>query len=691
MALSGLIAAIGLLASTLGRAKSQVRAVAAGSFHEVPGRTALAWATDGGRVSGAGSLRVGPFPSPYALDFWVAGSPGAPGNDVHFEIDGLNIRLPVDLGGPGHAPRKVHVEFPLGWRGWGAVLVASCRSDGPGSGFEISNFRPSGPSDGPFQAALSWVAVLILYGLGVVVISDGLGRSRLPACWAPLAAVGILAAAGYIAFWVYFLSPSAGKALSWLCLALLAWGWLSRKRGGTFPKEYGGPLVLVALSGAFLLGILYLFHSQMAYYQLAAERFISGQPGDDRLTFDFANLLYHGLHPKELGAGWLSSDRPPLQEGWQLLAWPISGALGLSDIASSGASALFFQLAWIFALYGLLRTIGLSPRRALAWTAAAVPLGFFVMNSLYTWPKLSAGAFACGAFGISIMGAQRPPARWVAAAGLFAALACLSHGGAAFSLLGAAPWVAWMAMKGQARAWALAAAVFILMVGPWIAYQKLFAPPGDRLLKWHLAGHTEIDGRTLAEDLADAYGRLSPSEIAARKLGNLGFQFGGDWRAAVGSPGSAEDRRADEAHRFVRSLEWFGLGALVALMFSFLPGCRRRLAALGPGFRRLSAWTLATILVWCGLLYAWPILPHGSYAMVIAAVALCAAVMEAADARILAFIALAEVTMCATTWMPSRDSAAGAVSGWALAVIVASLLAGLGLAWPGRRTRAPGA
>jgi hypothetical protein len=56
---------------------------------------------------------------------------------------------------------------------------------------------------------------------------------------------------------------------------------------------------------------------------------------------------------------------------------------------------------------------------------------------------------------------------------------------------------------------------------PWNLYQKLWDPPGNRLLKIYLAGVWGIDNRTTWQALKDFYGGLSASQIAAHKLSNV--------------------------------------------------------------------------------------------------------------------------------------------------------------------------
>ncbi len=71
------------------------------------------------------------------------------------------------------------------------------------------------------------------------------------------------------------------------------------------------------------------------------------------------------------------------------------------------------------------------------------------------------------------------------------------------------------------RSWGLALMVSALLFAPWYAYQRVVAPPGNRLLKWHLAGVVDIDKRSLSEALIDAYTKPPFKEIVANKSSNV--------------------------------------------------------------------------------------------------------------------------------------------------------------------------
>jgi hypothetical protein len=62
--------------------------------------------------------------------------------------------------------------------------------------------------------------------------------------------------------------------------------------------------------------------------------------------------------------------------------------------------------------------------------------------------------------------------------------------------------------------------VFCLYL-PWILYQKLFDPPGDRLLKWHLAGVIVVNSQSFIQAFTAAYKELTFHQFLNNKLANL--------------------------------------------------------------------------------------------------------------------------------------------------------------------------
>src|SRR5262249_10655894 len=69
----------------------------------------------------------------------------------------------------------------------------------------------------------------------------------------------------------------------------------------------------------------------------------------------------------------------------------------------------------------------------------------------------------------------------------------------------------------------LGATVAIAVYAPWVGFQHFYAPPGDRLLKWHFAG-TDIDRpdpRPVLQAIMDSYRSAGPQRMVAAKLANI--------------------------------------------------------------------------------------------------------------------------------------------------------------------------
>jgi hypothetical protein len=79
----------------------------------------------------------------------------------------------------------------------------------------------------------------------------------------------------------------------------------------------------------------------------------------------------------------------------------------------------------------------------------------------------------------------------------------------------------------QWRRWCAVIVVFLAIAGPWIAFQKFYAPPGNRLIKWHLAGQIDIDPRGSWQTLKDSYSKSSWDQLVAARASNFRIQSPG--------------------------------------------------------------------------------------------------------------------------------------------------------------------
>ena len=136
-----------------------------------------------------------------------------------------------------------------------------------------------------------------------------------------------------------------------------------------------------------------------------------------------------------------------------------------------------------------------------------------------------------------------------------------------FSLLALAP-LALVKLRTRWSAWLVAAAVFAVLMLPWLAYQRFYEPPGNRLVKWHIGGVIPPDARSVSEALRDSYRELGGTKAWEARRQNFAMLFHGDWKNAPSlTPAGANERRIQEAAYPLRAVGgWaLALGALAWL------------------------------------------------------------------------------------------------------------------------------
>ena len=106
------------------------------------------------------------------------------------------------------------------------------------------------------------------------------------------------------------------------------------------------------------------------------------------------------------------------------------------------------------------------------------------------------------------------------------ALAMLGHGSSVFGIVPLALIAAWRGLPSW-RWIGVAVAVGVVLMAPWSAYQKCGDPPGNRLIKWQLAGVIEIDDRGAGETIVDSYGEAGVGGTIHNKAENFVVISGG--------------------------------------------------------------------------------------------------------------------------------------------------------------------
>jgi hypothetical protein len=490
------------------------------------------------------------------------------------------------------------------------------------------------------------LACFVAPGLGVA--RAWVRRGWLPSPLTMPAALVASCALGYVVFWAYFASPAlgwtAGIIVSSLALLLL----LPHRGNGmaAAPAEVRTQLALMAAVGFFyvvsdytVLGPGRADLGQIRYRFADRELFY-----DCYFPFFFAQVLHDG---KGLGDGptrtplfnhWRSSDRPPLQTGLFLMqSW--LWERGYPPWLHYHLVGAAVQSCWVPAVWTLCRLLRLRRRHCGVVVLFVAFTGFALLNTLYCWPKMLAGAltvFALAALLSAARAAPRLPAGLLA--GGSAALALLAHGAAAFTLLALALFALTPRLFPGWRASLAGAALAAALLAPWLAYQTWYDPPGDRMPKWHLAGLHDIDEppRTFRQALIDRYREPTLAELAQRRLRNVAAlfvdvevvppeeaaHFGETLRPGVAALPLVRFRDA-QLHQLFPMLLLLNLGwpALVLRWRRGDPEARLERLLLGLAGTSIVLWIL---LIYSG---GTTVLHHASYADVLVLMALLSAAL----------------------------------------------------------------
>lgn len=604
-----LLILIACLAVT-GRALETGPARLTGSFQGV-GESGLTWDSNHPDGRGTGTLEV-PLPAaPAVLELYLAGYPD--NTALRFSLlsadQSRELRLSLRAA-PGPVWSLYRWDLPAAWQGKPAVLRMEDNSPDQWIGLDIPQTSTRARFANWSVAFSSLAAVLLTvlpFFTALVLLSARLRADPALHVTLSLVASGIFALAVFFGF--YF-SHRLGLALVIAgLLAALPAGWLFLRRA-PLRADRLHPLLATLSLAVLLIATLYLYGGSESPQGVPAGRLLSWTlPQDNHISELFADKLFNGEPLRPFLLDWLTSDRPPLQTGWLLLSRP-----WVTDAAGRIAAALAGQLAVYAGLWVLLGCLGVARRTARLCLLACVTSGFFLLNTLFTWPKLlPAGFLLCLAGLLFRIGRDRRRATGaeIFAAGACAALAMLAHGGSFFGLvaLGAVH-----LLRGGWRDHRLilgAAATALLLFAPWMAYQHWADPPGDRLIKYHLANRQAIDPRGALTVIAEAYRQAPAREILRNKWSNVYVQAG-DFTDLLPNTGRAalEFVQGDWARAWWRFGDTVRGGAFFHLLQSLgflvigLPWlwlARRQPAATAAGYCVRVA--IASVIVWCALMF----------------------------------------------------------------------------------------
>jgi hypothetical protein len=460
-----------------------------------------------------------------------------------------------------------------------------------------------------FEASLHFLEAGLLqpafvYGslFGATVFFRRRGLDAPFAMGAALAAVGIAALA---VFWLAWWCLPGHKVAAGATIIAIAGGVASA--GVAFLRrpwtdETAIPIALALIATLALLLWVHVGHNASTPLWVAAARWTHPLQGDNAVPLNFAQAMATGRlpvgEPSSFFGDWLSSDRPPLQTSLFLVT-PGHLFWGNSEQGYQSAAVAFQMLALVGA-WTLARSMGAGQRIALASMAGVFFTPVVLVNGAYVWPKLLAATFVLVAAAIHFSPGRseiKQQARCGVLVGLLSCLSMLSHGGSAFALIGIAIATLMVGRLGSLRYVAGALVAFTVIYAPWAGYQRFVDPPGNRLLKWQLAGVVPIDPRGFWQTIEESYAARTWDGWVSDREANFGVVTDPGRSAMIGTLESARDvfsgnrRAAVAALKPVRDMEFFhfvpGTGPL-GLALYLLP--------IGLLDRKTRAVTLAIIL-----------------------------------------------------------------------------------------------
>ncbi len=409
---------------------------------------------------------------------------------------------------------------------------------------------------------------------------------------------------GFVAFWAYFANPTLGKIYSftlYFAAAIGLWKFVTLKRDSL--KPIAGFVLLAVATAVFHNGVILMRNANDSGILAAKKVFLDGEmPHDNVIPYMVATRLYYGTDPRDVGSTWRSSDRPPLQSGMWLAEAPLFYETTIQDIGYHTA-ATFLQCFWVFAFALLYYYL---PGRVGSFAVIfgfAFFSSFFHVNTVYVWPKLLAASFSVITLILLIYSPQKREN--LILAGLSIALSLLSHGGTAFSFLALLPWWSIAKARGKIPSYAFVLIPLVLLFMPWSLYQKYYDPPGDRLVKMHLAGVglDEPDPRSSFQALKDSYSAIASQTFIENRKAN--FQ-------RLWDVGTLQDWVKMDAAR-LRPAQFFSLfHALAILNFGFI------LLLFGfadKSTRQLVGISVVSIVIWVFLMFMprTTVIHQGSY------------------------------------------------------------------------------
>jgi len=506
-------------------------------------------------------------------------------------------------------------------------------------------------------------------------------------------ALAASAAVAMLAYWAYYEDRVIGESLSYFALigsvAGIGWALYGGHLERGLLRQLATPLALWMLGTTFLVFLGYLHGGTSEPLNAAGARFIP-LPSDDAIPYFFGEFFFHHGHhlpPPIFPGEWLASDRPPLQVGYMLSQRPFFWGNPELQYEVLGVG---LQQLWIVGLWALLTAARVGRvTRALAVFAVLLS-DVAIVNGFFVWPKMLPAALllAVAALVVTPLWTQLRRSFWAAA--LVAALLGLAMMGHGSSVFGAIPLALVAAYRGlPSWRWVgVALLVGFVVMAPWSAYQRYGDPPGNRLLKWQLAGVPEVDSRGFKETLVDSYREAGFGGTLHNKGQNFITMAGGgpyadNVKATVEAIGDGDVRGAVED---VRNAFFFdllpSLGLLLVVPFLMVAARRRgRLRREEWGFA-LTCFAIFVIgaIAWGLLIFgdlpARTVIHAGSFLLPVLAFAGLVAGLRAVFPRFAVYYVAVSSLLMLALYVPSYEPLPGSSFSFLAALLAAAGLAG---------------
>jgi hypothetical protein len=489
---------------------------------------------------------------------------------------------------------------------------------------------------------------------------------------------------GHVAFFVYVAAPTLGLVCSIAaCSGLLAALLWRRRLDSAIGDDL--PFRLALLFGLLYLACAYLFAPKNVPGLPNLLFFEVIRPGDNNAPMAFAHAVYKSIAGTSATAEWSLSDRPPLQAGFELFFTPLRGLFGNDDTHQAVGALL--QVSILAALWLLGAALRLRRHEILLAVVTIGGTGFVFYNSIYVWPKMLAATFVLVAL-IAVVRAfldrRRLTVTETSVVAAAAALAMLSHGSAAFSLLALSIMLAVMVAKlFNLRTFALAAVATAALYAPWIAYTTFVNPNTNRLLKMHLTDGDNLSAEPLLPMLVRSYREITLDRWTFYRTENIKALFGARLldritlaaAARLTDPNRPRDpvldtqnaaiyatRLSDGLRSLVSTIRTdqrehvfraFGLLNLAWLTLLLVVWPRWRDTALDRGMRFLIALEVLTVLAWIVIQFnpGSTVNTHASYAMVVIAMLVAVVLLDRVSSALARVVCSANIALSFVIWV----------------------------------------